>query len=121
MLRVWLKYVESIRGEEETVHICEPETGKSLNYGEEKRSEKGVRNCPVSNEGLLGFLEGNKNRSMVDLKDCQVGSEKFSYCQVGNEMGSLEDLIEYQEGRETIPYFQVGKGENMNSVESSYH
>jgi hypothetical protein len=37
---VWLKYVESLRGEEEMVHICEPETGKSLSDGEEKRSEK---------------------------------------------------------------------------------
>jgi hypothetical protein len=80
LLRVWLKYVESIIGEHEMVHICEPETRKSLSDGEEKRSEKGLRNCPVSSEGLSGCLEGNENRSMVDLKDCQVGSEESSDC-----------------------------------------
>jgi hypothetical protein len=80
LLRMWLRYVESLRGEEEVVHICEPEAGKSLSDGEEKRSEKGLRNC-------------------------QVGSEEISDCQVGNEMGSLEDLIDCQEGRAEIPYF----------------
>jgi hypothetical protein len=124
---MWLRYVESLRGEEEMVHICEPETGKSLSDDEEKRSEKGLRNCQVSSEELSGFLEGNEKRSMVDLKDCQVGSEESSDFQVGNEMGSLEDLIDCQEGREEIPDFQVGKGEEMrlsdslmNSEVSSY-
>jgi hypothetical protein len=102
LLRVWLRYVETLRGEEEMVHICEPETGKSLNDDEKKRSEKGLINCQVSIEELSGFLEGN-------------------------EMRSLDDIIDCQEGREEIPDFQVGKGEDMrlsdslmNSEVSSY-
>jgi hypothetical protein len=91
LLRVWLRYVESLKGEEDMVHICEPETGKSLSDDEEKRSSR-------------------------DLINYQVSSEESSDCQVGNEMGSLEDLIDCQEGREEIPDFQVGKGENMNSL-----
>jgi hypothetical protein len=64
-----MRYVESLRDEEEVVHICEPEAGRSLSDDEEKRSEKGLRNF-------------------------QVSSEESSDCQVGNEMGSLEDLID---------------------------
>jgi hypothetical protein len=48
----WLRYVESLRGEEEVVHICEPEAGKSLSDDEEKRSEKDLRNCQVGSEEL---------------------------------------------------------------------
>jgi hypothetical protein len=59
LLRMWLRYVESLRGEEEMVHICEPETGKSLSDDEQKRSEKGLRNCQVSSEELSGCLVGN--------------------------------------------------------------
>jgi hypothetical protein len=40
MLRVWLRYVESLRGEEEMVHIYEPEARKSLSDNEEKRSSR---------------------------------------------------------------------------------
>jgi hypothetical protein len=38
---------------------------------------------------------------------------------VGNEEGSL-DLIDFHGGRREISYLQVGKGEEMNSVKSSY-
>jgi len=95
LLRMWPRYVERLRGEEDMVHICEPETGKSLSDDGEKRSEKGLRNGQVSSEELSGFLEGNEKRSMVYLKDWQVSSEESSYFHVGNEMGSLEDLIDF--------------------------
>jgi hypothetical protein len=55
------------------VHICEPETGKGLSDEEEKRSEKGLKNCQVSSEELLGYLEGNEMGSLEDLIDCQEG------------------------------------------------
>jgi hypothetical protein len=93
LLRMWLRYVKSLRGEEEMVHICEPEAGRNLSDDEEKRSEKGLRNC-------------------------QVSSEESSDFQVGNEMGSLEDLIDCQMGRTKIPDFQVGKGEEMRLSDS---
>jgi hypothetical protein len=59
LLRVWLRYVETLRSEEEMVHICELETGKTLSDDEHKRSEKGLRNFQVSSEELAGCLEGN--------------------------------------------------------------
>jgi hypothetical protein len=39
LLRGWLRYVESLRDEEEMVHACEPEAGRNLSDDEEKRSE----------------------------------------------------------------------------------
>jgi hypothetical protein len=93
LLRGWLRHVESLRSEEEVVHICEPEAGKSLSDGEEERSSR-------------------------DLRNCQVGGEELSSFQVGNEMGSLEDLIDCQEGRTEIPNFQVGKGSEMRLVDN---
>jgi hypothetical protein len=50
MLRGWMRYVESLRDEEEVVHIYEPEAGKSLSDDEEKRSEKGLRSYQVGSE-----------------------------------------------------------------------
>jgi hypothetical protein len=55
VVEMWLRYVEILRGEEEMVHICEPEAGKSLSDDEQKRSEKGLRNCQVRSEELSGF------------------------------------------------------------------
>jgi hypothetical protein len=109
LLRVWMRYVQNLRGEEEMVHICEPKTGRHLNDDEEKRSKKSLKNCQVSSEELSGCQKGNEKRSMIDLKDYQVGSEESSDFQVGNEMGSSEDLIDCQEDRAEISYFQVGK------------
>jgi hypothetical protein len=91
LLRVWLRYVENLRDTKEMVHICELEAGKSLSDDEDKRSDKGLRNC-------------------------QVGSKESSYFQVGNEMGPL-DLIDCQVGREEIPRCQVGKGSELRLVE----
>jgi hypothetical protein len=102
------------------VHICEPETGKSLSDDEDKRSMDDLKDFQEGRSGLSSCQVGNGKRSMVDLKDCQVGSNESSDCQVGNEMGSLEDLIDFYKGRKEIPYFQVGKGEETNSAESSY-
>jgi hypothetical protein len=84
LLRRWLWYVESLRDEEEMVHIYEPETGRNLSDEEE--------------------------RSSRDLRNCQAGSEVSSDCQVGNRKRSSEDLIDCHEGIEEIPYYQVGKG-----------
>jgi hypothetical protein len=56
LLRIWLRYVESLRGEEEMVHIYELETGRHLSDDEEKRSKKDLRNCQVSNEELSSCL-----------------------------------------------------------------
>jgi hypothetical protein len=70
LLRRWLRYVESLRDEEEMVHACEPETGRNLRDVEDEL------------------------RSLDDLKDCQEGRDESSNCQVGNEMQSLEDLID---------------------------
>jgi hypothetical protein len=70
LLKMWLRYVESLRDEEEVVHICEPKAGRNLSDDEEKMRS-------------------------VNLIDCQVSSEEeSSYFHVGNEMGSLEDLID---------------------------
>jgi hypothetical protein len=83
-LKEWLRYVESLRYEEDMVHVCELETGRNLSDIEDEL------------------------RSLEDLKDCQEGRTKNLGCQKANEMRSLEDLIDYQKGREEIP---EGKGE----------
>jgi hypothetical protein len=36
-LKIGLRYFENLRGEEEVVHICDPEAGRNLNDDEEKR------------------------------------------------------------------------------------
>jgi hypothetical protein len=77
LLRVWLWYVESLRGEEDMVHIYEPETGKSLSDDEERRSEKGLKKFQVSSEEISGCLDDNEMRSLEDLKDFQVSSVEF--------------------------------------------
>jgi hypothetical protein len=68
-LRGWLRYVESLRDEEEMVHMCEPGAGRNLSDDEEERSSS-------------------------DLTDCQVGSRKFPFFQVGREkeMSLFESL-----------------------------
>jgi hypothetical protein len=50
LLRVWLRYVEILMDIEEMVHIFDLEDGKSLSDDEEKRSNKGLRNCQVGNK-----------------------------------------------------------------------
>jgi hypothetical protein len=117
MLRRWVSYVESLKDEEEVVHICEPETGKILSDDEEKRSEKGLRNCQVGNDEISGCQVGNEERSMIDLKYSQVGSEESSGCQVGNGERSV-DLRNCQVGSERIPSFHEGKGSEMRLCES---
>jgi hypothetical protein len=69
LLRGWMRYVESLKDEEEMVHMCEPETGRNLSDDEEERSSR-------------------------DLIDCQVGNKKFPIFQVGreNEMRLFESL-----------------------------
>jgi hypothetical protein len=94
LLKRWLGHDESLRDEQDMVHICEPEDGRNLSDTEDEL------------------------RSLDDPKDCQEGRTKNSVCQEGNEMRSLEDLIDYHEGREEIPYFQVGKGNQMRLSES---
>jgi hypothetical protein len=82
LLKRWMRYVKSLRDEEEVVHICEPEVGRHLSDEEEMRSDKDFINCQESRDG-------------------------FSYCQVGNEMRSLEDLIDCQEDISGNSYCQV--------------
>jgi hypothetical protein len=89
----WLRHAERLRGEQEMVHICEPEARRNLSNDEEKRS-------------------------LEDLMNYQEGSEESLDFQEGNEMGSLGDLIYCQKGREEIPYCQVGKGEQLKLLNS---
>jgi hypothetical protein len=70
LLKEWLRYVESLRDEDEMVHACELETGRNISDVEDEL------------------------RSLDDLKDCQEGRDGSSNCQVGHEMISLEDLID---------------------------
>jgi hypothetical protein len=69
VLRVWFRYVENLKGEEEVVHIFEPETRRILSDDEEKRSINDLRNCQEGRSGLLSCQVGNGKRSSVDLKD----------------------------------------------------
>jgi hypothetical protein len=71
LLKIWLRYVESLRDEQEMVHICDPKSRRDLSDDEEKMRSVDLMNCQVSNE------------------------EESSYFHVGNEMGSLEDLIDF--------------------------
>jgi hypothetical protein len=76
-----LRYVKILRGEEEMVHIREPEIGRNLSDDEEKRSKKGLISCQVE----------NGERSM-DLIDYQESRSRLSSCQVGK--GSDMTLVE---------------------------
>jgi hypothetical protein len=117
LLKIWLRYTESLRDEEEMVHICEPETEKNLSDEEEERSDGDLVNRQMGRGELSNCQVGNGKRSDGGLVYCQESSVESSYCQVGNEMGS-GDLIDCQVGREEIPYCQVGKGEKMRPCES---
>jgi hypothetical protein len=136
MLKRWLRHAKNLSDtEEEVVHICEPETGKSLSDNEDKRSvddlkdcQKGnseLSDCQVGNDmrlaedfincqegrnGLSSCQVGNGKRSVGGLIYCQRSSNESSDCQVGNEMGSLEDLIDCQESRRKIPSCPGGQG-----------
>ena len=86
MLKRWLRYDKNLYDtEDEVVHICEPETGKSPSDNEDKRL-------------------------VDDLKDCQKGNNELSDCQVGNDMRLIEDFTNYQEGRNGLSSCQVGNG-----------
>jgi hypothetical protein len=120
LLMEWLRYVESLRDEEEMVHVCEPKAGRNLSNDEEERSSRYLIDCQVGRDGLSNCQVGNRKRSVSGLINCQEGGDESSDCQMGNKMGSLGDLIDYQVGREEIPYCQVGKGEKMSSKVISY-
>jgi hypothetical protein len=49
LLRGWMRYVESLRHEEEMVHMCEPEAGRNLSDDEEERSSSDFIDCQVGN------------------------------------------------------------------------
>jgi hypothetical protein len=115
----WLRHAECLKGEQEMVHICEPEAGINLSYDEEERSIRDLIDCQVGRDGLSNFQVGNRKRSSEDLVYFQGGGAESSNFQEGNEMGST-DLIDCQVGSRKIPYCQVGKGEQMNSEVSSY-
>jgi hypothetical protein len=44
-----MRYVESLRHEEEMVHMCEPEAGRNLSDDEEERSSSDFIDCQVGN------------------------------------------------------------------------
>jgi hypothetical protein len=52
LLQEWLRYVESLRDEEEMVHVCEPETGRNISDEEEEISSIYLRSFQVSSEEL---------------------------------------------------------------------
>jgi hypothetical protein len=85
MLRGWLRYVESLRDEEEMVDICEPKTGKNLS-DEEERSVSGLMDSQEGRDEFLNYQVGNGMRSLEDFIDCQEDSKENSYCQVGKNM-----------------------------------
>jgi hypothetical protein len=109
LLRGWLRYVESLRDEEEMVHICEPETGKNLS-DEEERSVSGLMGCQEGIDEFLNCQVGNGMRSLEDIIDCQEDNNENSYFQVGNDMRLVEDLINYEVGRSELSSCQVGNG-----------
>jgi hypothetical protein len=63
-MRRWLRHVENLsEPEEELIHICEPETGKSLSDEEEKeRSDEDLINFQVGGNGLSNCQVGNGKR-----------------------------------------------------------
>jgi hypothetical protein len=116
LLKIWLRYVESL-SDTELVCICEPEVGETLS-DEEERSVSGLINCQEGRDEFSNCQVGNEMRSLEDLIDCQEDSSGNSYCQEGNGMRLAEDLVNCQVGRAEIPYCQVGKGEQMRLSES---
>jgi hypothetical protein len=64
LLKMWLRYAESLKDEEEVVHVCEPKAGRNLSEDEEKMRS-------------------------VNLIDYQVSiEEESSYFHVGDDMRS---------------------------------
>jgi hypothetical protein len=129
LLKRWLRYVESLKYEEEVVHICEPEDGRNLSDEEEVRSDEDLINFQGSRDGFSYCQVGNEMRLLEDLIDCQEDSSGNSYFQVGNDMRLAEDFINCQVGRNGISICQVGNGKRSSggivycqrrSDESSY-
>jgi hypothetical protein len=104
-LKKQLRYVESLRDEEEMVHAYEPEAGRNLSDDEEERSSKDLIDCQVGRDGLSNFQVGNRKRSSEGIVYCQEGGAENSNCQEDIEMRSLEDLIDWQEVREETLYY----------------
>jgi len=82
-LKMWLRYAEILRDEEELVHIYETETRKSL------------RSCQVGSNESSDCQVGNEMGSLEDIKYFQVRSVEIPYCQVGKEgkMRSCKSLM----------------------------
>jgi hypothetical protein len=70
LLKMWLRYAESLKAIEEVVHIYEPEDGRNISDDEGKRSLDDLKNCQVGSKELSICQVCNGKRSMVDPKDC---------------------------------------------------
>jgi hypothetical protein len=57
-LKEWLRYVESLRDEEDMVHVCEPEVGRNLSDDEEEISLEDLMNCQVGRVEIPYFQVG---------------------------------------------------------------
>jgi hypothetical protein len=78
LLRVRLRYVEILKGEEELIHICEPNIGRNLNDEEEKRLVEDLINFQGERSEISSFQVGNERILVDGLIDCQEGSDGSS-------------------------------------------
>jgi hypothetical protein len=116
LLKRWLRYAEDLRATEENmVCYCWPETGKSLDGGDDwgkLESVDGFKYCRLGRkEEIPACQEGNELGSVEDLKDCREDSQGISNGQLGVDQRSLRGLEDCQEGSESIEDCQEGREE----------
>jgi hypothetical protein len=90
LLKRWLRYAENLMATEENmVCYCWPETGKSLDGGDDwdkLESVDGFKYCQLGRKEEIPIChDGNELGSVEDLKDCREDSQGISHCQLGND------------------------------------
>jgi hypothetical protein len=113
LLKRWLRYAENLRATEENmVCYCWPETGKSIDGGDDWDKLElvdGFKYCRLGRkEEILACQEGNELGSIEDLKDCREDSQGISNGQLHVDQRSLRGLEDCQEGSESIEDCQEG-------------
>jgi hypothetical protein len=114
LLKRWLRYAENLRATEENmVCYCWPETGKSLDGGDDwdkLESVDGFKYCRLGRKEEIPACQlGNELGSIEDLKNCREDSQGISNGQLRVDQRSLRGLGDCQEGSERIEDCQEGR------------
>jgi hypothetical protein len=117
LLRRWLRYVKSLRDEEEMVHVCEPEAGRNLSDDGEERSSRDLIDCQVGRDGIFKFPRWEIERDQVKVSyTARREVLKVQVARRAMRWDRLEDLIDCQVGSRGNPIFPGGQGERDETM-----